>query len=96
MQAAFGLAAEQACGLQAMRTEDGHMNKSLHMGVGSRNGVAAAYLARCGYGGVFDVLDPPYSMFEALIPGAGRPEVLLEWLGTRFDILLTAIKYYSA
>src|SRR5262245_27081916 len=41
MRAAFGLAAEQACGLQAMRTEDGHMNKSLHMGVGSRNGVAS-------------------------------------------------------
>jgi 2-methylcitrate dehydratase PrpD len=96
MQAAFGLAAEQACGLQAMRMEDGHMNKSLHMGVGSRNGVASAYLARCGYGGIFDVLDPPYSMFEAFIPGAGRPDELLDGLGARFDILLTAIKYYSA
>ena len=96
MQAAFGLAAEQACGLQAMRMEDGHMNKSLHMGVGSRNGVASAYLARCGYGGIVDVLDPPYSMFEAFIPGAGRPEELLDGLGDRFDILLTAIKYYSA
>jgi len=96
LEAALGLAAEQACGLQAMRTEDGHMNKSLHMGVGARNGVASAYLAQAGYGGVFDVLDPPYSLFEAFVPGAAQVEEVTRDLGTRFEILVTAIKRYSA
>lgn len=96
MERALGLAAEQACGLQAMRTEDGHMNKSFHMGVGARNGVASAYLAQAGYGGVFDVLDPPYSLFEAFVPGAAQPGEVTRDLGIRFEILVTAIKRYSA
>lgn len=96
MQAALGLAAEQACGLQTMRLEAGHMNKSLHMGVGGRNGVCSAYLARAGYGGVFDVLDPPYSVFEAFIPDGAQPEELVEGLGSRFELMVTAIKRYSA
>jgi 2-methylcitrate dehydratase PrpD len=96
MESALGLAAEQACGLQAMRTEDGHMNKSLHMGVGARNGVASAYLAQAGYGGVFDVLDPPYSLFEAFAGGAAQVDEVTRDLGTRFEILVTAIKRWSA
>lgn len=96
MQAALGVAAEQACGLQSMRTETGHMNKSLHMGVGSRNGVAAAYLAQAGYGGVFGVLEPPYSVFEAFVPGEERPEELTRDLGVRFEILADTFKRYAS
>lgn len=96
MQAAFGLAAEQACGLQVMRTETGHMNKSLHMGVGSRNGVASAYLARAGYGGAFNVFDPPYSIFQAFIPDAARPAELTRDLGTRYEILSDTFKRYAS
>jgi 2-methylcitrate dehydratase PrpD len=96
MQVALGLAAEQACGLQTMRLESGHMNKSFHMGVGSRNGVTAAYLAQAGYGGVFNVLEPPYSIFEAFVPDAAKPQELIRQLGQRFEILVTAIKFYAA
>jgi 2-methylcitrate dehydratase PrpD len=96
MEAALGLAAEQASGLQSMRIEAGHMNKSLHMGVGARNGVTAAYLAQAGYGGVFTILEPPYSVFEAFVPDAARPEELTRELGERFEILVTAIKRYAA
>lgn len=96
VRAALAIGAEQACGLQAMRTETGHMHKSLHMGVGGRNGVAAAYLAQVGYGGVPSVLDPPYSVFEAFIPDVARPEEMTIDLGTRFDILASRFKRYSA
>lgn len=95
-QAAFGVAAEQACGLQVMRTETGHMNKSLHMGVGSRNGVASAYMARAGYGGAFNVLDPPYSIFQAFIPDAAEPDELTRDLGERFEILSDTFKRYAS
>jgi 2-methylcitrate dehydratase PrpD len=98
LQAAIGLGAEQACGLQAMRTETGHMNKSLHMGVGSRNGVAAAYLAEAGYGGAFTTLDPPWSVFEAFMPNEPRanPAALVDGLGSRFDILSSRFKRYAS
>lgn len=96
VRAALAIGAEQSCGLQSMRTETGHMHKSLHMGVGSRNGVAAAYLAQLGYGGVPSVLDPPYSVFEAFIPDAARPEEMTIELGRRFDILASRFKRYSA
>lgn len=96
LRAALAIGAEQACGLQAMRTETGHMHKSLHMGVGSRNGVASAYLAQVGYGGVPSVLDSPYSVFEAFIPDGARPEEMTDGLGERFDILASRFKRYSA
>jgi 2-methylcitrate dehydratase PrpD len=98
LQAAIGLGAEQACGLQAMRTETGHMNKSLHMGVGSRNGVAAAYMAQAGYGGAFTVFDPPWSVFQAFVPDDPRanPTALTDGLGTRFDILTSRFKRYAS
>lgn len=96
LRAALGLAAEQACGLQSMRTETGHMHKSLHMGVGSRNGIASAYLAQLGYGGVQSVLDPPYSIFEAFIPDAAKPAELTSELGERFDILASRFKRYAS
>jgi 2-methylcitrate dehydratase PrpD len=97
IQAAMGIGAEQACGLQAMRLETGHMNKSLHMGVGARNGLTAAYLAAQGYGsGVTTVLEPPYSIFEAFIPDGWKAEELTLGLGQRFDILDTGFKKYSA
>ncbi len=96
LRAALGIAAEQACGLQAMRTETGHMHKSLHMGVGARNGLTSAYLAEVGYGGVENILEPPYSIFEAFIPGAAKPEQMTLGLGERFDILSSRFKRYSA
>jgi 2-methylcitrate dehydratase PrpD len=96
LQAAIGLGAEQACGLQAMRTETGHMNKSLHMGIGSRNGITAAYLAQAGYGGALTVLDPPYSVFAAFVPEGAKPDELIHELGQRFDILETRFKRYAS
>jgi 2-methylcitrate dehydratase PrpD len=96
LQAAFGVAGEQACGLQVMRTETGHMNKSLHMGVGSRNGVASAYLAEVGYGGALDVLDPPWSVFEAFVKGEEHPEEMTRELGQRYEIEAETFKRYAS
>lgn len=96
LRAALGLAADQACGLQTIRTERGHMNKSFHMGVGSRNGVVAADLARLGYGGVDAVLDQPHSIFEAFAPDAARPSELTVELGERFEILAARFKRYAS
>jgi len=95
MQAALGLAGEQACGLQAMRGESNHENKSVHYGVGARNGVVAAYLAQSGYGGVSDILDPPRSLFEAFVGEQARPEETTADLGDRFSIVEVAFKRYA-
>lgn len=96
LQSALGLAGEQAGGLQTMRTETGHHNKSVHFGIGARNGVVAAYLARAGYGGVFNVLDEPWSIFEAFIPGHGTPAEMTGELGDRFEILMSRFKRYAS
>jgi 2-methylcitrate dehydratase PrpD len=95
-QAALGLGADQACGLQAIRTESGHMNKSFHMGVGSRNGIAAADLARLGYGGVLNVLDEPHSIFEAFSTDQARPQALVEKLGDGYEISAARFKRYAS
>lgn len=95
LQLAFGLAAEQACGLQSMRTESGHMNKSLHFGIGARNGITAAYLAEAGYGGVYSVLDPPWSVFDAFVPEP-KPDELVAELGERYEISGTAFKSFAS
>jgi len=96
LQAAIGLAADQACGLQAIRTESGHMNKSFHMGVAARNGICAADLARLGYGGVLNVLDEPHSIFSAFAPDDALPAELTNELGQRFEILSGRFKRYAS
>jgi 2-methylcitrate dehydratase PrpD len=94
--AALGIAAEQSGGLQAKKFESEHMNKSLHMGIAARNGVAAAYLARHGYGGVFDIFDSPNSIFRAFAPGQSDPARMVEDLGRRYEILGTGFKRFAA
>jgi 2-methylcitrate dehydratase PrpD len=97
LRAAMGLGAEQSCGLQAMRLESGHMNKSVHMGIGARNGLTAAYLAQVGYGsGVLTILESPYGIFDAFVPEAADADQMVHGLGTRFDILDTGFKRFSA
>ena len=96
LQAALGIAAEQSSGIQAKKYEAAHMNKSLHMGIASRNGVTSAYLAKVGYGGVFDVLDSPNGVFEAFVGEKARKEELTRDLGHRFEILETGFKRYAA
>jgi 2-methylcitrate dehydratase PrpD len=94
--AAIGLAAEQSSGLQAKKFESEHMNKSAHMGIAARNGVAAAYLARHGYGGVFDIFDSPNNIFRAFAPDQNDPSQLVDSLGERFEILATGFKRFAA
>lgn len=94
--AALGIAAEQSSGLQAKKFEAEHMNKSLHMGIAARNGVASAYLARHGYGGVFDIFDSPNNIFRAFADGQNDPTQLVEALGERFEILGTGFKRFVA
>jgi 2-methylcitrate dehydratase PrpD len=96
MQAALGVAAEQSSGIQAKKYEAAHMNKSLHMGIASRNGVISAYMANVGYGGVFDVLDSPNGVFEAFVGEKARKEELTRDLGHRFEIVDTGFKRYAA
>jgi 2-methylcitrate dehydratase PrpD len=97
IQAAMGIGAEQACGLQSMRLETGQRKNSLHVGVEARNGLTAGYLAQQGYGsGVLTVLEPPYSIFEAFIPDGWDESQMTKDLGERFDILETGFKKYSA
>jgi 2-methylcitrate dehydratase PrpD len=76
MDVALSLAATMACGITPFTREEGHMVKSfVRGGVGAKNGVAAALLAKVGYDAPRDIFDGPQGFFHARLgveqPGPG-------------------------
>lgn len=92
--AAFGLAASQACGINAWMDEEEHYTKSLQSGVAARNAVTSVQLAASGYKGPSAVFDFPHDMLSSFVPSPER-SLLVEELGSRFEIEHTGFKYYS-
>ncbi len=93
---ALGLAVCQSGGFYDLRAESKHMAKSLMFGLGSRNGVTAALLARMGYDGPSTVFD---DNADFLKDRAGKHFVsgqLTKDLGHKFTIMDTCIKLYAA
>lgn len=87
--------AQQASGLHCWVRDKDHIEKAFDFGgMPARNGVAAATMVEIGMTGVEDALDGDRNFFSAFSPSA-RPNILVERLGERFEILETNIKKWS-
>ena len=87
--------AQQASGVNCWARDEGHVEKAFDFaGMPARNGVAAATMVAAGFTGVDDVFTGPRNFFFAFSPEP-EPELLIDGLGSRFEIMNTNIKKWS-
>jgi 2-methylcitrate dehydratase PrpD len=87
-------AAQQASGLTHWVQGDARVEKAfVFSGMPARNGVTAGLLIESGFTGVLDAFSGERNFFEAFSSNP-RPELLVEGLGTRYEIVATNIKKY--
>jgi 2-methylcitrate dehydratase PrpD len=87
--------AQQASGVNCWARDEGHIEKAFDFGgMAARNGVAAATMVAAGFTGVDDVFTGPRNFFFAFSP-APEPRLLIDGLGSRFEIMATNIKKWS-
>jgi 2-methylcitrate dehydratase PrpD len=88
-------AAQQASGFAVWERDTDHIEKGFVFGgMPARNGVTAALLVSLGWNGVDDVFSGDDNFFEAMSP-AGKPEILVERLGERYEVTRTDIKKWT-
>lgn len=88
-------AAQQDSGKYYWVRDTDHVEKAfVFAGMGARNGVTAAILVQSGFTGVADVFSGEHNYFESFSPVADR-ELLVQELGSRYEIQLTDIKKFS-
>lgn len=93
---ALGIAGTQAAGLMA--AQYGAMVKRMHAGRSSQSGYYGALLASRGFTGILDVLEAPYGGFCTTFSRSQdrfNMEELSAELGTRFETMKIALKFYS-
>jgi 2-methylcitrate dehydratase PrpD len=89
---ALSYTVQQASGVAYWSRDHEHVEKAFDFGgMGARNGVAAATMVAAGFTGVDDPLGGTHNLFTALAAKAA-PEELTAELGTRYEIMRTAIK----
>ena len=87
--------AQQASGVNCWARDEGHVEKAFDFaGMPAQNGVGAATMVAAGFTGVDDVFTGPRNFFFAFSPQP-EPELLIEGLGSRFEIMDTNIKKWS-
>ena len=93
---ALGIAGTQAAGLMA--AQFGSMVKRMHAGRSSQSGLYGALLAEKGFTGIIDVFEAPYggycTTFSRSTDRFNMKELSAE-LGTRFETMRIALKFYS-
>ena len=98
VQVVMSYAAQQASGSWQWLLDNDHVEKTfVFAGVGARNGVEAALLVEQGYTGVTDPFDNPAGFMNQGVFRKGashNPEYLIEDLGTRSELSVTAYKRY--
>jgi 2-methylcitrate dehydratase PrpD len=88
-------ASQQASGYAIWGRDTDHIEKGFVFGgMPARNGVTAALLVRSGWNGVDDVFSGADNFFQVNAP-KGRPAVLTDQLGERFEIVNTDIKKWT-
>ena len=97
LDVALGLAAHMSCNIAAYTRETAHMTASfLRGGVGARNGVTAALMAKVGYDAPRDIFDTEPGFFSARL-GIQRPgPEFLETLGEDYGITGLIFKRQNA
>ncbi len=87
--------AQQTAGIAAWKRDTEHIEKSfVFAGMPAKNGVMAALLVQSGWTGVDDILSGPDNFLMAFDPQAD-PQVLIDKLGERYELLRTNIKKWS-
>ena len=91
---ALGIALSQAAGsLQFLA--NGAWTKRFQVGWSAMAGLAAATLAREGFKGAAEALEGRHGFLRAYAPDP-RPELALDGLGERFELMRTAVKPYPS
>jgi len=88
----FGINLSQSAGSQQFLI-DGAWTKRIHPGQAASNAILALELAQRGFKGPADCFEGQWAFFHAYSDDA-HPELAVEGLGTRFEILETAVKPY--
>lgn len=99
MENAFGLAANQACGLLAWASDHSEESRPFNPALAARNGVTAGKLAALGFGGPRGIFDrsAKYNVYRAWsLDGKGEPERLQEGFGERFGSDELIIKKHAS
>src|SRR5438094_388077 len=88
-------ASQQASGLASWQRDVDHIEKAFDFGgMAARNGVTAALLVQAGGTGVDDILSGTDNFFQGFVP-KNNPRMVIEELGTRFEIMRTDIKKWT-
>jgi 2-methylcitrate dehydratase PrpD len=93
----FSYAAQQASGVMTYARDTEHIEKAfIFGGMPARNGVTAATMIQAGFTGVWDVLSGDNNFFLAFTDSTrpANPELLVDELGSRFEVMLTNMKKY--
>ena len=91
----FSYAAQQAAGITSWRRALEHVEKAfVFAGMPARNGVESAMLVASGFTGVNDVFTGAQNFFITFGQDP-KPDLLVEELGERFEIMRTTIKKWS-
>ena len=87
-------AAQQASGMLYWARDEEHTEKGfLFGGMPARNGVTAAIFGQLGFTGIRDAFSGENNFFTCTSPDS-KPEILLEGLGNRFEIMNVYIKKF--
>ncbi len=88
-------ASQQAAGYTIWGRDTDHIEKGFVFGgMPARNGATAALLVRTGWNGVDDVFSGADNFFQVNAP-AGKPALLIDGLGERYEIVNTDIKKWT-
>lgn len=90
---AIGTAGSHSSGL--MSAQFSSMVKRLHAGHAAQSGTLSALLAQNGFLGIPDLLENPYGGYLATFSPTSDPSVILEGLGTEWQISRVGFKPYS-
>ena len=88
-------ASQQSSGIGAWGRDTDHIEKGFVFGgMPARSGVTSALLVQLGWNGIDDIFTGPDNYFQAYAPKA-KPELLVEGLGSRFEVTRTDIKKWT-
>jgi 2-methylcitrate dehydratase PrpD len=91
---ALSYTAQQASGMPYWARDEEHIEKAfLFGGMPARNGATAAALVRAGFTGVRDSLSGESNFFFSISPDS-RPELLLQGIGSQYEIMNVYIKKF--
>lgn len=92
---ALSYAVQQAAGVPFWNRDTEHVEKAFDFGgMGARNGVTAATMVAAGFSATDDAFSGSHSFFTAFGTPA-TPELLVDGLGTRYEMLAASIKKWS-